>query len=238
MFDVWLEYAVKTFQRHNGLSVSGVVDIASAARLGLTLAPAPGAVWTAVSPGSTGLLVSRAQEALVQLGIALPTGVTGSFDVPTMYAVQTFQRHHGLRVTGVVDVETARQLGLLDPVDPVARWVDLGLGAAGDSVRTAERCLTAAAIRVVDGTDGIFKLGDYYAVRTFQRWRSGGLPVTAATAMTTAMRTAAIATTTTSTTTTTPTTTAPVDTEALVDSTTSTYAIPASTTAPPPTPSG
>ena len=179
VFDVWLEYAVKTFQRQNGLAVSGIVDIATAARLGLTRAPAPGSVWTAVSNGSTGVLVSRAQQALVDHGIAVSSGVTGHFDLPTLYAVQTYQRHHGLLATGVVDVETARSLGLLDPDgNPVATWVDLGLGAAGDPVRTAERCLTAARINVADGVDGIFKLGDFYAVQSFQRWRSGGLPVT------------------------------------------------------------
>ena len=96
VFDVWLEYAVNTFQRHNGLPVSGIVDIATAARLGLTRAPAPGSVWTAVSNGSTGLLVSRAQQVLLDHGIALPSGVTGRFDVYTLYAVQTYQRHHGL----------------------------------------------------------------------------------------------------------------------------------------------
>ncbi len=179
VFDIWLEYAVKTFQRQNGLAVSGIVDIATAARLGLTRAPAPGSVWTAVSNGSTGLLVSRTQQALVDHGIAVSSGVTGHFDIYTLYAVQTYQRHHGLLATGVVDVETARSLGLLDPDgNPVATWVDLGLGAAGEPVRTAERCLAAARIRVADGIDGIFKLGDFYAVQTFQRWRSGGLPVT------------------------------------------------------------
>ena len=148
VFDVWLEYAVKTFQRQNGLAVSGIVDIATAARLGLTRAPAPGSVWTAVSNGSTGVLVSRAQQALVDHGIAVSSGVTGRFDLPTLYAVQTYQRHHGLLATGVVDVETARSLGLLDPDgNPVATWVDLGLGAAGEPVRTAERCLAAARIR-------------------------------------------------------------------------------------------
>jgi peptidoglycan hydrolase-like protein with peptidoglycan-binding domain len=179
VFDVWLKYAVMTFQRHNGLTVTGIVDIATASLLGLTLAPAPGAVWTAVSYGSTGLLVARAQQALVSRGIALPTGVTGTFDVPTLYAVRTFQRYNGLPVTGVVDVETARKLGLLDAAaNPVAGWVNLGLGAAGPSVRAAEECLMAAAVQVRDGPDGTYKLDDFYAVSTWQRWRSGGLPIT------------------------------------------------------------
>ena len=76
--------------------------------------------------------MSRAQQMLLDTGIRLPSGVTGRFDVYTLYAVQTYQRHHGLPVTGVVDVETARSLGLLDPDgNPVASWVDLGPRCGG-----------------------------------------------------------------------------------------------------------
>ena len=55
-------------------------------------------------------------------------------------------------------------------------WTNLRLAQLGPSVRRAEQALIAAGVRVADGVDGVFKIGDYYAVRTFQRMR--GLTVT------------------------------------------------------------
>ena len=226
-FDVWTCYAVRTFQRLHGLPVTGVVDNATALGLGRITVPDSSAIWTALSQGSSGVNVARAQRALLDRGIVVRGGATGRFDAWTLYAVNTFQRYNGLRVTGVVDVETARALGLFQLTNPVATWKVLRVGNTGEQVRNAERALVAAGVRVVDGVDGIFKIGDYWAVQTFQRYNGlrvtgvidmatadrlgmfGGSVTSATVLMATAAPTTAAATTapTTSTTSTIPTTT-------------------------------
>ena len=185
-FDVWTMYAVQTFQRRQGLRISGVVDGQTARALGLLTAPHPSSVWTALSQGSTGINVARAQRALMDRGVFVRGGATGRFDVYTYYAVLTFQRHNGLRVTGVVDVETAKALGLFDLANPLATWVDLALGSAGAMVQSAEQALLRKGVYVRDGVDGVFKLWDFYAVNTFQRYN--GLPVTGRIDLATASR--------------------------------------------------
>ena len=133
-------------------------------------------MWTALSTGSTGPNVARAQLALLDAGVVVRGGADGVFSVWTMYAVQTFQRSVGMSPTGVIDVETAQRLGLFDLDNPVATLPLVRLGSAGSAVAAAERALAAAGVRVADGVDGVFKIGDYYAVQTFQR--THGLPVT------------------------------------------------------------
>ena len=89
-FDIYTYYAVRTFQRYNGLTVTGYIDAATARKLGLL-----GPSWTPTRRGSTGETVRRVQQALIDRGIFVRGGVTGTFDIYTMYAVQTFQRWQG-----------------------------------------------------------------------------------------------------------------------------------------------
>ena len=175
-FTIGTFYAVQTFQRRQGLTVTGVVDATTARALGLIVAQDASSVWTALSTGSTGPNVARAQLALLDAGVVVRGGADGVFSVWTMYAVQTFQRSVGMSPTGVIDVETAQRLGLFDLDNPVATLPLVRLGSAGSAVAATERALAAAGVRVADGVDGVFKIGDYYAVQTFQR--THGLPVT------------------------------------------------------------
>ena len=57
--------------------------------------------------------VVSAQRALMAAGFNVPGGANGVFSDYMWYSVRTFQRDHGLPVTGVIDVHTARALGHL-----------------------------------------------------------------------------------------------------------------------------
>ena len=175
-FDVWTLYAVQTFQRWQGLARTGVVDAETARRLGLHLVPAPDSVWKAPRMSASGLNVAKAQRALMDHGIFVRGGVTGTFDIWTFYAVNTFQRRNGLPVTGVVDAATARALGLFERANPVGGWEDLRLGSVGGLVQGAQQALTSRGIVVRGGATGVFNIATFYAVQTFQRYN--GLRVT------------------------------------------------------------
>ena len=175
-FSLGTYYAVQTFQRYQGLVVTGIIDGSTARALGLIVAPQPSSVWSNLTVGARGAQVASAQRALMNAGIFVRGGSSGSFDVYSMYAVQTFQRRKGLPVTGIVDVATARALGLFDLNDPVVTWRDLRLGSTGDAVTRAERALIAARVFVRNGANSVFGIDTYYAVQTYQRYH--GLPVT------------------------------------------------------------
>ena len=241
-FSLGTYYAVKTFQKFQGLPVTGIIDGATARALGLIVAPQPSSVWSNLTVGALGTRVASAQRALMDAGVFVRGGATGRYDVYSYYATQTFQRRNGLPVTGIVDVATARALGLFDLDDPVVTWRDLRLGSTGDAVTRAERALIAARVHVSNGADAVFGIDTYYAVLTYQRYH--GLPVTGiidratadslglfgtpaasvllATAVAPAARVAAPIPTTTSTTSTTTSTTTPTTSTTATTSTTST----------------
>ncbi len=127
--------AVSNYQRWNGLTVSGVVDAETAARLGLSGVPAAPAtpppvtpvvtpvVTPAVTPvaanpsvglavGARGALVSSLQKALIAAGIQVPGGADGAFGNATKKALAAYQQANGLPATGSVDAATAEKLGL------------------------------------------------------------------------------------------------------------------------------
>jgi hypothetical protein len=68
--------------------------------------------WYPLVVGDTGEAVSRLQEALVAAGMDLRGGADGTFGLATGDAVSSFQRQHGLDVTGIADRATATALGL------------------------------------------------------------------------------------------------------------------------------
>jgi peptidoglycan hydrolase-like protein with peptidoglycan-binding domain len=122
--------AVRAFQRAKGLSITGVVDAATAAALGLSTSADPGTTTT--TPGTTtppttttaaasgsypvygerSSRVATLQQALINAGIKVTGGADGIFGAATANAIKTFQRAKGLPVTGVVDGPTAGALGL------------------------------------------------------------------------------------------------------------------------------
>jgi hypothetical protein len=68
------------------------------------------AAWEDLRKGDTGGAVTQLQQALTDGGI--PTTVDGFFYDQTEASVRTFQEQEDVPVTGVVDEETARKLGL------------------------------------------------------------------------------------------------------------------------------
>jgi hypothetical protein len=78
---------------------------------GATITPAE-PPWYPLVEGDTGEGVTRLQKALVAAGMDLRGGVDGTFGLATGDAVSTFQRQHGLDVTGIADRATATALGL------------------------------------------------------------------------------------------------------------------------------
>ena len=149
VFSIWTVYAVQTFQRMHRIHANGIVDETTARALGMLSGP-----WNAFGVGATGTSVSRVQQALINRGIAVRGGVTGRFDVWTCYAVQTFQRRQGLRISGVVDGETARALGLLTAPRYLRRMASAVTGVTGINVSRAQRALMDLGVAVRGGAPG------------------------------------------------------------------------------------
>jgi peptidoglycan hydrolase-like protein with peptidoglycan-binding domain len=176
--------AVASYQVGQGLPVTGIIDAATAAKLGIHVAPERSSVWTNLTGQSRGPAVANAQRAMMASGIYVRGGATGVFDGWTKNAVINFQRRNGLPVTGVIDHGTARRLGLFDVTDVQTNWRDLRLFTVGPLVASAERALIAAGYGVNGAANNVFDKYTYYAVRRFQAAR--GLPATGVINLTTA----------------------------------------------------
>ncbi len=121
VFGTATQNAVRTFQRQQGLPVTGTVDVATLRALQAgtadstpTPAPAPStdANTVVLRPGAQGADVRRLQEALIFAGVSLPGGVDGAYGSGTQAAVREFQTNRGLTVTGTVDRATWEALDL------------------------------------------------------------------------------------------------------------------------------
>lgn len=98
-------HAVALWQAHHHLAHTGVVDVATAVAMRLVAAPVP--IWA--RPGDTGARVLAIQRALH----VLPR--SGYYGTRTAALVASWQRHHHLADSGVVDLTTARKMGLAPP---------------------------------------------------------------------------------------------------------------------------
>lgn len=120
--------AVKDFQRACSLEATGVADVKTQEKLyGLSIRPTPTpspipspTPQRTASPtpgphqpfnktlkqGSTGSDVQKVQQRLMDLGFFTFYKTTNNFKERTVTAVKDFQRHNGLKVTGVVNAET------------------------------------------------------------------------------------------------------------------------------------
>ncbi|MGK0276391.1 MAG: peptidoglycan hydrolase-like protein with peptidoglycan-binding domain [Ilumatobacter sp.] len=118
--------AVSYFQGWNGLTRSGVVDAATALKLGITSGSAPVAPPATVAPsavnefvglksGARGPLVKELQEKLIASGTAVRGGADGDFGNATKSALIAFQRLNSLPDTGVVSQQEADLLKLGTP---------------------------------------------------------------------------------------------------------------------------
>ena len=165
-----------------------------------TVSAAPTAKTAPGQPkfGDKGAHVSAVQAAIIRNGFTLKGGVTGVFDKNTLRALKSFQKVVGLRVSGVVDAQTAKVLKVsadattttIAPVTTtVAPTTTLPAvvypltvdtlpvrGAKGASVLAVQKALVIAGISVKGGVDGMFGSGTTSSLAAFQGAK--GLPAT------------------------------------------------------------
>lgn len=151
--------------------------------------------------GEKGAHVVAVQTAIIRNGFTLKGGASGVFDKTTLKALKTFQRVVGLKVSGVVDADTARVLKVAEattttvavtttaaPATTVAPTTTLPAvkyaftaqnlpvrGNKGDNVLLVQKTLAAAGIAVKGGIDGMFGSGTTASISAFQAAK--GLPV-------------------------------------------------------------
>lgn len=193
VFGAATKTAVSHFQRWNGLTVTGVVDAATASRLGLTgasagssgAAPAPAANATSyvgLKTGSRGDKVKELQQALIKAGISVRGGADGVFGQYTAAALQSYQRAHGLNATGVVDAQVVAKLGLGSGAAPApatggssggsattSAYVGLKVGSTGQAVKDLQRALMNTGLSLLGGADGVFGNATRATLIVFQR---------------------------------------------------------------------
>jgi peptidoglycan hydrolase-like protein with peptidoglycan-binding domain len=172
--------ALVAYQRWNGLTASGKVDAATAARLGLGTAAAGGspstpsgaAGYVGLRVGSRGAKVKELQQALLETGLTVRGGADGVFGPATKAALIAFQSVNGIPQTGVLTAAGARILGLGSPSGPSGIVGVNGYPRFGEhSTRVAalQRALMSAGIPVPGGADGMFGSSTAGAVMAFQR---------------------------------------------------------------------
>jgi len=127
--------AVSNFQRWNALVVTGVVDAATASKLGLGSAaaptaaaatpaaapspgatPGPGAAFVGLKVGARGDNVGVLQRALIAAGVPVRGGADGVFGPATAAALTSYQQANGFAATGVVDDAVIAKLALIPGV--------------------------------------------------------------------------------------------------------------------------
>ncbi|MDX2379694.1 MAG: peptidoglycan-binding protein [Acidimicrobiia bacterium] len=181
--------ALVSYQRAHGLSASGIVDAATAAKLGLgtpAAAPAPTPTsggssngYVGLAQGSRGDKVKELQQALLETGLTVRGGADGVFGSATRSALVIFQRVNGIGQTGVLTATGARILGLGSSSGPVGIAGVAGYPSFGEHssrVATLQKALMNAGISVPGGADGKFGSSTAGAVMNLQRRH--GLSVT------------------------------------------------------------
>ena len=179
------EASVKAFQRYKGLPVTGVVDQATAAALGLAAAPAAAAAAPGtLARGAVGQQVKQLQQALVNAGMTVPGGADGIFGVGTEGALKTFQQAKGLGVTGTVDPQTAAALSLggnpapqaaaAGVSGPATATIGLRFGQRGPAVVALQQALLRMGWTLRGGADGIFGTATQSALILAQK--ANGIP--------------------------------------------------------------
>jgi peptidoglycan hydrolase-like protein with peptidoglycan-binding domain len=195
---IFIRMAVATAIASMGLvALPGVASAATSASANASAKTAPGQPKF----GEKGAHVVAIQTAIMRNGFTLKGGATGVFDNTTLKALKTFQKVVGLKVSGVVDADTARVLKVAEattttlaptttaaPTTTVAPTTTLPAvqypftaqnlpvrGNKGDKVLLVQKTLAAAGIAVKGGIDGMFGSGTTASISTFQAAK--GLPV-------------------------------------------------------------
>jgi peptidoglycan hydrolase-like protein with peptidoglycan-binding domain len=158
-----------------------------------TAPPAPSFPFTADSlpvRGNKGDAVVVVQKALAAAGLQVRGGIDGSFGSGTTATVAQFQTARGLAPSGLLDIATARALGLVAPEaapapSPVAKAATAApltvatlprRGQKSSAVVTVQQALVNAGITVKGGVDGVFGAATTIALRSYQS--SNGIAVT------------------------------------------------------------
>jgi murein DD-endopeptidase MepM/ murein hydrolase activator NlpD len=193
-----IRMAVATAIASMGLvALPGVASAATTASANASAKTAPGQPKF----GEKGAHVVAIQTAIMRNGFTLKGGATGVFDNTTLKALKTFQKVVGLKVSGVVDADTARVLKVAEattttlaptttaaPTTTIAPTTTLPVvqypftaqnlpvrGNKGDKVLLVQKTLAAAGIAVKGGIDGMFGSGTTASISAFQTAK--GLPV-------------------------------------------------------------
>ena len=188
--------ALSKFQAAKGLTVTKVVDEATAVALGMlsapkvvvvasvkTVAAAPAAVVTSNFPklGDRSETVKAIQTVLINDSIGLVGGADGRFGKGTSAAIAEYQKRRGLNITGTMDDATNAAMfaaPVATPAAPVAAATSMtyetlpARGQSGDLVRALQNALIANGTEVKGGADGVFGVATTVAISNFQAARA------------------------------------------------------------------
>ena len=188
--------ALSKFQAAKGLTVTKVLDEATAVALGMlsapkvvvvasvkTVAAAPAAVVTSNFPklGDRSDTVKAIQTVLINDSIGLVGGADGRFGKGTSAAIAEYQKRRGLNITGSMDDATNAAMfaaPVATPAAPVAAATSMtyetlpARGQSGDLVRALQNALIANGTEVKGGADGVFGVATTVAISNFQAARA------------------------------------------------------------------
>lgn len=177
-----MEQAVKRFQKEQGLPESGVVDrrtlqVLIRSRNTSKEGKPHSSSYQPMNKeplrkGAKGDGVKHVQELLMKTGY-LSGQADGSYGEYTEYAVQIFQDHAGLPVTGRVDDATLKALeekGRYEKVENGKEKKDIVAkrGDKGEAVRNIQHLLISQGY-LIDSADGTYGNNTEYAVKSFQK---------------------------------------------------------------------
>ncbi len=171
------ETALRTWQRSNSVTVSGVLDAATWARMvSLGKVPPRGTASGLAQYEKTTIRLGSSGAAVTALQKELKVTADGAFGPLTEAAVRSFQKSKGLKVDGVVSANVWRALAGLSytktgtttttpstgtPFAPYKSTV-LATGARGTAVKAVQRALGGLAV------DGVYGPATAQAVKAFQ----------------------------------------------------------------------
>ena len=191
--------ALAKFQAAKGLTVTKVVDEATAIALGMLSAPKPvviasaKAVTTPAAPaaivssnlpklGDRSETVKAIQTVLIKDSIGLVGGADGRFGKGTSAAIAEYQKRRGLNITGLMDDATNAVMFAAPVAEPTAPVVAVttamtyetlpARGQSGELVRALQNALIANGTEVKGGADGVFGVATTVALGNFQASRA------------------------------------------------------------------
>lgn len=187
--------ALGKFQAAKGLTVTKVVDEATAIALGMLSAPKPVVVASAKTVtaaaavvasnfpklGDRSETVKAIQTVLINDSIGLVGGADGRFGKGTSAAIAEYQKRRGLNITGSMDDATNAVMfaaPVAAPAAPVAATTTMTFetlptrGQSGELVRALQNALIANGTEVKGGADGVFGVATTVAISNFQAARA------------------------------------------------------------------